>query len=118
MRQIVIPRFGPPEVLEVRESTDPEPREGEVRIRVGAAGINFADVAARMGLYPDAPPLPMVVGYEVGGRVDKLGRAVTGLAEGDDVLAMTRFGGYSDVVNVPATTVVKRPKGMSVEEGA
>lgn len=118
MRQVVIPRYGPPEVLEVREAPDPEPRAGEVRIRVGAAGINFADVAARMGLYPDAPKLPMVVGYEVAGRVDAVGAGAEGLAVGDEVLAMTRFGGYADVVCAPLATVLKRPAGMTVEEGA
>ena len=119
MRQVVIPRYGPPEVLEVRESKDPEPRPGEVRVRVGAAGINFADIAARMGLYPDAPPLPMIMGYEAAGRIDALGGGDTrGLSVGDDVIAMTRFGGYSDVVVAPAATVLKRPAGMTVEEGA
>ena len=58
MRQIWIPKTGEPEVLEVREAPDPEPLSGEVRVRVRASGINFADVLARMGLYPDAPPLP------------------------------------------------------------
>lgn len=122
MKQVVIPRYGPPEVLEVRETRDPEPGPGEVRIRVAAAGINFADIAARMGLYPDAPPLPMVVGYEVAGRIDRLGPGVAaggaGFAEGDEVLAMTRFGGYSEEVVVPTVTVLKRPPGMSADEGA
>jgi NADPH:quinone reductase-like Zn-dependent oxidoreductase len=120
VRQVVIPRYGPPEVLEVRESRDPEPKQGEVRVKVGAAGINFADVAARMGLYPDAPPPPMVVGYEVSGKVDALGPGAdaNGVAVGDDVIAMTRFGGYSDLVCVPASGIVKRPASMSVEEGA
>lgn len=98
MRQVWIPRKGGPEVLEVREAPDPEPQEGEVRIRVEAAGINFADILARMGLYPDAPPLPAVVGYEVSGTIDKLGGGVDGLQEGDRVAALTRFGGYSDVI--------------------
>ncbi|HEU0302436.1 MAG TPA: hypothetical protein VFR37_23455, partial [Longimicrobium sp.] len=70
MRQVWITRRGGPEVLQVREAPDPRPAEGEIRIRVAAAGINFADVLARMGLYPDAPPLPTVVGYEVAGTVD------------------------------------------------
>src|SRR5512136_1105213 len=111
MRQVVIPRYGPPEVLEVRESKDPEPGPGEARIRVAAAGINFADIVARMGLYPDAPKPPVVVGYEVSGRVDALGRDATGVAAGDEVIALTRFGGYSDVVVVPAKSVLKRPAG-------
>ncbi len=118
MRQVVIPKYGPPSVLAVREAPDPEPGRGEVRVRVEATGVNFADILARMGLYPDAPPLPMVVGYEVAGRVDKVGPGVQGLAVGDEVLAMTRFKGYSDVVVARPPLVLKRPKGMSAEEGA
>lgn len=64
MRQIWIPRFGDPSVLEVREAPDPMPKAGEVRIAVEASGVNFADLSARMGLYPDAPPLPMWSGKE------------------------------------------------------
>ena len=67
MRQVVIPRHGTPDVLDLREGPDPVPGVGEVRIRVRAAGINFADILARLGLYPDAPKPPCVVGYEVGG---------------------------------------------------
>ena len=81
MRQIWIPKTGEPEVLEVREAPDPEPQAGEVRVRVRASGINFADVLARMGLYPDAPPLPGVVGYEVAGVVDGVGDGVEGFAD-------------------------------------
>ena len=61
MRQIWIPRPGPPEVLELREAPDPAPAAGQVRIRVEAAGVNFADVMGRMGMYPDLPPMPVVV---------------------------------------------------------
>ena len=60
MRQIWIPKAGPPEVLEIREAADPEPKRGEVRIRVEAAGVNFADIVARLGIYPDLPPMPVV----------------------------------------------------------
>ena len=80
---------------------DPAPGAGEVRIRVRAAGINFADVLARLGLYPDAPKPPCVVGYEVAGRVDGVGASVTGFHDGDRVVGLTRFGGYADVVTVP-----------------
>src|SRR5262245_16990096 len=73
MRQVWITRVGPPETLELREAPDPSPGPGEVRIRVRASGINFADIMARLGLYPDAPKLPAVVGYEVAGDVDAVG---------------------------------------------
>jgi NADPH:quinone reductase-like Zn-dependent oxidoreductase len=118
MRQAVIPRHGPPDVFELRESPDPVPAEGEIRIRVRAAGINFADVLARLGLYPDAPKPPCVVGYEVSGRIDAVGRSVTGFHEGDRVLALTRFGGYADVVSVPAAQVFHFPDALSDAEAA
>ncbi|HUY86720.1 MAG TPA: medium chain dehydrogenase/reductase family protein [Acidimicrobiales bacterium] len=101
MRQIWIPRFGDTSVLEIREAPDPSPRRDEVRIRVAGAGVNFADLSARAGLYPDAPPAPLVVGYEVAGTIDEIGNAVSGYSVGDKVMSVTRFGGYSDVVCVP-----------------
>jgi NADPH:quinone reductase-like Zn-dependent oxidoreductase len=118
MRQIWITKAGPPEVLRVREAPDPAAGAGSVRIRVRAAGINFADLLARTGLYPDAPPLPCVVGYEVAGVVDQVGAGVTGLSEGDRVLAMPRFGGYTDTLVVPAAQALPMPAAMSFEEGA
>lgn len=117
MRQVWISRVGPPEVLEVREAPDPVAGAGEVRIRVKAIGINFADIMARLGLYPDAPKLPAVVGYEVAGDVDAVGDGVP-RRPGERVLAMTRFGGYSDVVTVPAEQAFPLPAAMSYEEGA
>jgi len=108
MRQIWITRKGGPEVLQLREAPDPEPKPGQVRIRVRAAGVNFADVLARVGLYPDAPPLPAVVGYEVAGVTDA----------GKRVIAMTHFGGYSDVICVPEASVIPLPDKLSFAEGA
>lgn len=118
MRQIWIPKAGPPEVLELRETRDPLPGPGEVRIRVEASGVNFADVMGRLGIYPDLPKMPVVVGYEVAGRVDAVGRDVETDWKGRDVFAMCRFGGYSDVVCVHESLVSTRPGGMSAQEGA
>ncbi len=118
MRQIWITRKGPPEVLQVREAPDPEPRAGEVRIRVRASGINFADLMARVGLYPDAPKLPCVVGYEVSGTIDAVGSGVTDFAVGDRVVGMPHFGGYTDVLTIPAGQIFKMPPEMSFEQGA
>src|SRR5205823_12636212 len=67
MRSVWITRTGPPEALEVRDGPDPVPGPGQALVRVRATGVNFADVMARLGLYPDAPPRPCVVGYEVAG---------------------------------------------------
>jgi NADPH:quinone reductase-like Zn-dependent oxidoreductase len=117
MRQVWITRTGGPDVLEVREAADPEPGAGQVRIRVAAAGVNFADVMARIGLYPDAPKLPAVVGYEVAGTIDAVGPGTT-LEVGARVLAMIRFGGYSEVVVVPEPMAVPLPDGLSFEKAA
>jgi synaptic vesicle membrane protein VAT-1 len=118
MRQVVIPRYGPPDVFETREFPDPSPGDGEIRIRVRAAGVNFADGLARLGLYPDAPKPPLVVGYEVAGHIDAVGRSVVGIAEGDRVVALTRFGGYADTVVVPADQAFHFPDDLSDAEAA
>ena len=118
MRQVVIPRFGAPDVLDIREAPDPSPGDGDIRIRVRAVGINFADILARLGLYPDAPAPPMVVGYEVAGKVDAVGRTVVGFAPGERVLALTRFGGYADTVVVPASQAFHFPDELSDAEAA
>ena len=118
MQQIWIPHTGGPEVLEVCEAPDPTPGPGHVLIDVEAAGINFADILARKGLYPDAPDLPAVVGYEVGGTVAAVGPGVEAVSVGDPVLALTRFGGYSSHVVCPEAAVWKRPEGMPAEMGA
>jgi synaptic vesicle membrane protein VAT-1 len=118
MRQVWIARPGPPEVLEVRASPDPDSGRGEVRIRVRAAGINFADLMARVGLYPDAPKIPCVVGYEASGTVDQVGEGVTELNVGDRVFGVPRFGGYTDTLVVKESQVFRMPEKMTFEEAA
>ncbi len=118
MRQVWITKRGGPEVLAVREAPDPEPKAGEVRVRVAAAGINFADLMARMGLYPDAPPLPAVVGYEAAGTVDKVGDGVTDVKVGARALVLTRFGGYSSMIVAPAAQIVPLPDNLTFEKAA
>ncbi len=104
--------------MEVREAPDPTPGPGEVRIAVEAAGVNFADIMARTGLYPDAPPFPFVVGYEVAGTIDAVGEGVDPARMGQGVLAMLRFGGYSSAVVVPALQAIRRPVGLSAADAA
>jgi NADPH:quinone reductase-like Zn-dependent oxidoreductase len=118
MRQVWITKVGPPEVLAVREAPDPEPRAGEVRVAVEASGINFADIMARQGLYPDAPKLPCVVGYEVAGTIDAVGPGVDVSRVGQNVLALTRFGGYSSAVVVAAEQALARPAGLDAQTAA
>jgi len=118
MRQAVITRAGPPEVIQIRDTPDAAPKAGEVRIAVRAAGVNFADVMARLGLYPDAPPLPAVVGYEVAGVIDNVGAGVGEFHAGDRVLALTRFGGYASSVVVPVAQVFATPASLTDLEAA
>ena len=118
MRQIWISKAGPPEVLVVKEAPDPRPSPGELRIRVEASGVNFADIMGRLGLYPDLPRIPVVPGYEVAGRVDAVGAGVDLGWVGRDVFASTHFGGYADTVCAPQAQVFPRPSNMSAEQGA
>lgn len=118
MRQIWISRPGGPEVLEVRETPDPEPAAGQVRIRVEAVGINFADLMGRMGTYPDAPGKSYVPGYEVAGHIDSVGEGVDEARVGEPVAVMCRFGGYTDVAVVDSIQAVRLPEGVSMEEAA
>ncbi len=118
MRALVNQRAGGPETLIVEDRPEPTPQPTEVRIAVKRAGLNFADISARVGLYPDAPKFPMVMGYEVSGVVDQLGSAVTSLKVGDRVTAMCRFGGQASSHCVPATQVRRMPDAMSFDEGA
>src|SRR5262245_16922138 len=105
MRHVLIPRYGGPEVLAVRETSSRPVGPDEVRIAVRAAGVNFADVLARMGLYPDAPKPPLVPGYEVAGVLTEAGPEVRHLAERTRVVALTKFGGYASEVVAPAAQV-------------
>ncbi|MGE3959080.1 MAG: medium chain dehydrogenase/reductase family protein [Vicinamibacterales bacterium] len=118
MRKVIVPGYGAPDVLRLEEVPTPAPAPGEIRIAVTAAGVNFADVLARMGLYPDAPKPPMVVGYEVAGTVDAVGTGVTAFREGDRVVALTRFGGYASHVVTPATLAYPAPASLTPIQAA
>ena len=87
-------------------------------MRVRAAGLNFAEVMARQGLYPDAPKPPCVVGYEGAGVVDAVGQGVEDVGVGQRVAYLCRFGGHADVVCVPHEQVFPLPDAMGFEEGA
>src|SRR5829696_4007592 len=118
MRAIVITKHGDPSVLKVQERPDPQMQPGHVRVEVKAAGVNFADTMARTGLYPDAPKVPSVVGYEVAGTVTEVAGDVEGIAVGARVMAGSRFGGYASQVVVPAGAIVPLAERLSFEQGA
>jgi len=109
---------GPPGNMVVEERPDPEVGPGEIRIAVKAAGINFAELLARSGVYPDAPKPPCVLGYEVAGEVESLGEGVENFSIGDPVFAPTLFGGQAELVTVPADHAWAKPDRLSFEQAA
>src|SRR4051794_19876237 len=119
MRAVVITEHGDPSVLQVQERPDPSPPgPGQVVVGVRAAGINFADTLARIGLYEDAPKPPCVVGYEVAGVIEAVGDGVDPSRVGEHVMAGSRFGGYAERVVVAAADAIHLPDALSFEQGA
>ena len=118
MKQIVIAQHGDTNVLKIKERSDPKPSSGQVLIKVNAIGINFADILARKGLYPDAPKPPCVVGYEVSGVIESVGQGVDSWKIGDTVFALSRFNGYSDKVCVSDYAVFPIPASVDFERAA
>jgi NADPH:quinone reductase-like Zn-dependent oxidoreductase len=118
MKQILIPKYGSADVLVCRDVAFHPPQPGELQIGVKAAGLNFADILARQGLYPDAPKPPCVVGYEIAGVVQAVGDTVAADWVGKEVVALTRFGGQSEYVNVPVEQVFSKPAQLDFTEAA
>jgi NADPH:quinone reductase-like Zn-dependent oxidoreductase len=118
MRAIVTSGNGGVDAMKVETRPDPSPDKGEVLIRVKAAGLNFADILARQGLYPDGPPKPCVMGYEVAGMVEAVGNEVDPALVTKPVVAMTRFGGQAELVVAPLTQIFEKPEQLSFEQGA
>lgn len=117
-RIIEITRFGPPEVLKIREESIPALDPEDVLIAVKAIGLNFADIFERLGLYKAAPRAPFVPGFEVSGIVTEVGDRVSRLMPGQRVMAITRFGGYKTFLKVHQSSVFLLPEDFSFEEGA
>ncbi|HEY2923512.1 MAG TPA: zinc-binding dehydrogenase [Candidatus Eisenbacteria bacterium] len=106
-------RPGPPRNLRVEEIPDPVAGPGELLVEIKAAGVNFADVLARQGLYPEAPERPFIPGFESSGEVLALGEGANGFRIGQRVLAFHRAGGYAERIAVPAANVLAIPDSLS-----
>ena len=116
-RRILIASPGGPEVLQVCEEEIPAPVEGEVLVRIEAAGVIWADVMARRGVYPNMmPPLPYTPGYEVVGTVEKTGPGVHSERVGERILAITKVGGYAEFLCVPEKDLVLVPPAVETAE--
>ena len=123
MRAAVIRRYGPPGVLDIQDVPDPQPKPGEVLIRVKTIGVNFADLLQRIGVYPKSPAPPFVPGLEVAGIVERVAEGPKSgegeaLRPGDAVAAMTNFNGYAEWVTTPAQLAFRLPTGMPFDDAA
>jgi NADPH:quinone reductase-like Zn-dependent oxidoreductase len=117
-RAILIERLGPPEAFVEREVPLDDPGPGEVHLQVQAAGINFADLMMRVGLYGTVPPRPFSPGFEVAGVVARVGPEVEGWREGDPAVALLRFGGYARDVVLPQGQLFPYPATLTPVEAA
>src|SRR6476620_397611 len=118
MRAVVTTAAGDARVMKVEQRPDPQPKSGQVVIRVKAAGLNFADILARQGLYPDGPPKPCVMGYEVSGVIEAVGKGVHKDLIGRSVVALTRFGGQAELIAVKDSQIFDKPESLTFEQGA
>jgi synaptic vesicle membrane protein VAT-1 len=118
VRAIVLDRHGGPEVLRVREVPDPLPGAGEVRVRIEAIGVNYAEVLSRKGLYGWAPAMPYVLGMEATGTIDALGAGVERRAIGERVIVGAQHGAYAERIVVPERQALPAIAGFSTEENA
>ncbi len=103
---------------EIWETPEPQPKPGEVRLAVRATGLNFAELMASQGLYPDAPKLPAILGYEVAGVIDAVGDGVDTARIGERVVGMTHFGGHAQYACIPSAFALAIPSRMSYEVAA
>jgi NADPH2:quinone reductase len=117
MKTIVVTRHGGPEVLELREVPVPEPGPGQVRVLVKAAGLNYADIMQREGLYPNGPKAPYGAGFEVAGVVDTVGADVSMWKPGDAVMGFCQ-NGYSEYVLAPAAQLMPKPDELDFHQAA
>ena len=118
MRKVVYPKVGGVDSIQIVEEDDLIPGHGEVCVRIHRAGINFADLMMRQGLYGSNPDYPFTPGYEAAGEILSIGKGVDGLSEGQRVLAMTGFGGYSEMVCLDSNRIIPLPDSVSFDQAA
>ncbi len=114
--RIIVTHYGGPEVIQVIEEERPEPRAGEVRVRVQAAGVSLPDVMARQGIHPETPVPPFTPGWDLVGVVDHLGAGVSGVEPGQTVAALPIHGAYAEYVCLPQRDLVPVPPGLDPAE--
>ena len=115
-RRIIVTHYGGPDALQVVEEPCPEPKNGEVRVRVLAAGVALPDIMMREGIHPETPSLPFTPGWDLAGIVDRLGNGVSGLEPGRMVAALPISGAYAEFVCLPQRELVPVPAGLDAAE--
>lgn len=114
--RVIVTHYGGPDAIQIVEEERPEPKKGEVRVRVEAAGVAMPDVMARQGIHPETPAVPFTPGWDLVGVVDKLGDGASGVKEGDRVAALPIHGAYADFVCLPKSELVSVPSGLDAAE--
>ncbi len=114
--RVIVTHYGGPDALQVVEEECPEPKDGEVRVRVLAAGVSLPDIMAREGVHPETPSVPFTPGWDLVGVVDRLGDGVSGIATGQMVAAMPISGAYAEFVCLPQRELVPVPSGLDAAE--
>lgn len=114
--RIVVSHYGGPDALRVVEEDRPEPKAGEVRVRVLAAGVSLPDVMMREGIHPETPRVPFTPGWDFVGEVDKPGAGVSGIQPGQRVAALPIFGAYTEFICMPVAELVPVPPGLDAAE--
>ena len=118
-RHMLLTHFGEPaDAFQMEEDTLPEPGEGQVRVKILAAGVAFGDVMIRRGVYPGLPPLPFTPGHDLVGVIDAVGPGARALSPGQMVAALTFYGSYSQYICLPAEDVVIVPEGVDPVEAS
>jgi NADPH:quinone reductase-like Zn-dependent oxidoreductase len=115
-RRIIVTHYGGPDTLQVVEEACPEPKRGEVRVRVLAAGVSLPDIMAREGIHPETPAVPFTPGWDLVGVVDRLGNGVSGIEPGQIVAAMPISGAYAEFVGLPQSELIPVPSGLDAAE--
>ena len=118
MKEVIITRYGPPEVLQVRERQTPSPKKNEILLKNHFTGINFSEIMARMRLYPGAPKPPTCLGAEGCGVIESIGESVTKFQPGDRAMVFSRYASYATHICTPEDMVIPLPEKFSFEEGA
>ena len=114
--RIIVTHYGGPDALQVVEEEIPEPQDGEVRVKVRAAGVSLPDILAREGVHPETPPVPFTPGWDLVGVVDRLGAGISGIEPGQIVAALPIHGAYAEFVCLPQRELVPVPSGLDAAE--